>query len=210
MFLVSLSACSNSDSEPQTTIEADKSTDTVSTSAPVVPVVPDTPTVSETVEDQSSDLVEIMLVDKLDESRGYCLDIAGGQGARAPIERGLQAHTCYNYRGEILEDQGFDSTLINTGQFKISYFDVCMTVASITAGTSLSLEACNGSENQTFTLNDSGQLVVKSAPELCVTLDSSQQKTGRGGTPPHVMHPVSIEACDDAKQAYQTWSLNSL
>lgn len=60
-----------------------------------------------------------MLSSNLDEARGYCLDIAGGKGANAPLDKGLQAHTCYHYTGGILEDQGFDAALISEGEFRI-------------------------------------------------------------------------------------------
>jgi len=53
-------------------------------------------------------LVEVRLVDTIDEDRGYCLDIAGGKGANAPLDRGMQAHTCYDYTRGLLEDQSFD------------------------------------------------------------------------------------------------------
>ena len=56
----------------------------------------------------AAELVEIHLIDLLDEDRGYCLDIKGFK-SRAKIERGLQAHTCYSYQGNIAIDQAFDS-----------------------------------------------------------------------------------------------------
>ena len=62
-------------------------------------------------------LVEVMLVDKLDEPRGFCLDIVGSQRKATP-ERGLQAHTCYSYQGKIAVDQGFDGErlkVVNSG-----------------------------------------------------------------------------------------------
>ncbi|MGH1479196.1 MAG: hypothetical protein ACRBM6_10845 [Geminicoccales bacterium] len=55
----------------------------------------------------------------MDETRGYCLDIAGGRGKEAPLGHGLQAHTCYHNSGGVLEDQGFDAALIDEGQFRI-------------------------------------------------------------------------------------------
>jgi|GEM_PF-5292912 len=74
------------------------------------------------------ELVEVRLVDDVDQSRGYCPDIAGRRGTDAPLDKGLQAHTCYDYTGGLLEDQSFDATLIEQGQFRIPYFDVCMSV----------------------------------------------------------------------------------
>ena len=55
----------------------------------------------------SGNLVEIRLVDKLDEQRGFCIDIRGHK-ERAKVNRGLQAHTCYSYQGQLGVDQAFD------------------------------------------------------------------------------------------------------
>ena len=52
----------------------------------------------------AAELVEIHLIDLLDEDRGYCLDIKGFK-SKAKIDRGLQAHTCYSYQGNIAVDQ---------------------------------------------------------------------------------------------------------
>ena len=155
-------------------------------------------------------LVEIMLVSELDEARGYCLDIAGGKGVDAPLDKGLQAHTCYHYTGGVLEDQGFDRALIEEGQFRISYFDVCMTVPDIEEGAAISLGECASLDTQKFTLKPNGQLVTQVESELCVTVDSLTKKEGRGGSPIHVMRPLSLEPCDVSKSEYQTWSINQL
>ena len=53
-------------------------------------------------------LVEIKLLDNLDDKRGFCIDIKGHK-SKAKIERGLQAHTCYSYQGDIAVEQGFDA-----------------------------------------------------------------------------------------------------
>ncbi len=155
-------------------------------------------------------LVEVLLVDELDEARGYCLDIAGGRGKNAPLDKGLQAHTCYHYTGGILEDQGFDETLIEKGQFRIPYFDVCMSVPSVEAGAPISLGQCSTAETQEFTLKPDGQLVARTDPGLCVTVSATEKREGRGGTPVHVMRPLSLQPCDDAVKSYQTWSLHNL
>lgn len=154
--------------------------------------------------------VEIMLSSKLDEERGYCLDIAGGQGAKAPLDRGLQAHTCYHYTGDILEDQGFDAALISQGQFRISYFDVCMSVSSVEEGTAISLAQCDNSDTQKFIMQSSGQLVPHVAPNVCVTVNATEKREGRGGDPVHVMRPLSLQKCSEANESYQIWLINEL
>ena len=154
--------------------------------------------------------VEIMLADDLGDTRGYCLDVAGGQGKNAPVKNGLQAHTCYHYKGEILEDQGFDQTLIKKGTFFIPYFDVCMSVPSVETGAAITLSKCGDTDTQKFALNSNGQLASQANPELCITVSSTQEKQGRGGSPVHVMRPVSLQACDDSNKTYQTWTIHSL
>lgn len=157
----------------------------------------------------SKDLVEVMLVDKMDEPRGYCLDIAGGKGRDAPLDKGIQAHTCYNYTGKILEDQGFDPEEIKNGQFRIDYFNVCISADSISSGSGINLEQCNQSETQKFTLKPNGQLVIDANPDLCVTINHLEKKEGRGGSPVHVMRPLYLQKCSDEKEQYQTWTLNA-
>lgn len=160
--------------------------------------------------DAPEKMVEVMLASNLDEARGYCLDIAGGKGANAPLDKGLQAHTCYHYTGSILEDQGFDVSLISEGQFRISYFDVCMSVPSLEVGSAISLGICDNLDTQKFTLKSNGQLVAQVDQKLCVTVSSTEKKEGRGGSPVHVMRPLSLQSCDDTRKPYQTWLLNRL
>ncbi|WP_299411010.1 ricin-type beta-trefoil lectin domain protein [Acaryochloris sp. IP29b_bin.148] len=155
-------------------------------------------------------LVEVKLNDDIDESRGYCLDIAGGRGTKAPIEKGLQAHTCYDYTGGLLEDQSFDASLIEQGQFKIPYFDVCMTASSTEAGANLELATCDSTDTQKFSLESNGNLTLQAAPELCVTVSSTEKKEGRGATPVHVMRPLSLQPCSADNVEYQAWSTFSL
>ena len=158
----------------------------------------------------TSNTVEVMLVSTLDEERGYCLDIAGGQGVNAPLDRGLQAHTCYHYKGRILEDQGFDEELIKEGRFLITYFDVCMSVSSVVENETISLQSCNDADTQKFILKPNGNLVTAVDPNLCITVSSTEKKEGRGSSPVHVMRPVTLQVCDDSKDAYQIWSTNKI
>lgn len=170
-------------------------------------ILPATPFLAHAASEEN--VAEVMLISNLDESRGYCLDIAGGQGKQAPVERGLQAHTCYNYTGGILEDQGFDIQLISQGAFRIIYFDVCMT-ALLEEGAAISLEECNSSDNQNFLLKANGHISPAQNSSLCLTVDSDNKREGRGGSPAHVMRPVSLQLCDDSKNDYQRWTLKPL
>lgn len=162
------------------------------------------------ISNASETLVEIMLKEPLDEPRGFCIDIAGGKGKGALIKNGLQAHTCYHYEGALAEDQAFDKKLLSKGEFFIPYYNVCMAVETVQAGSPLILKKCQKKENQQFTLKPNGELVPSSKPELCVTVDASHVKKGRGGNPIHIMRKLSLEPCSATQKKYQRWGLNSL
>lgn len=170
-----------------------------------------TPGADNTSSTPGAQTVEIRLIDNVDEARGYCLDIAGGKGEGASVESGLQAHTCYDYTGSLLVDQSFDAALLaSTGEFKIPHFNVCMTASATQAGATLQLAACESKDTQLFTLKPDGQLVLKSNETLCVTVNSTEKKEGKGGDPVHVMRPVSLEACSAENAVYQSWKTFSL
>ena len=63
-----------------------------------------------------SELIELQLIDKLDETRSYFIDIKGHRES-AKVHLGLQAHTCYSYQGQLGVDQAFDKRLVQQGKF---------------------------------------------------------------------------------------------
>ena len=93
--------------------------------------------------------VEVTLVDRLDEPRGFCFDTLGFQD-RARPEEGLQTHSCYSYQGQLAVDQAFDGDLIPEGTFRLTEFDLCMTLTGAGIGSTFALEPCNGGELQQF------------------------------------------------------------
>jgi len=114
-------------------------------------------------------MVEIVLKDKLDGNlSGYCFDIVGG-GRNINPDDGLQAHTCYSYRGALGSDQAADPALLADGVIKIVAFDVCASVENAALDSTLDLKTCDGSDAQQFTISASGTIAPKSAPELCLT-----------------------------------------
>jgi len=70
---------------------------------------------------QADDNVEIYLLNQLDDPRGFCIDIRGHK-LKAKIDKGLQAHTCYSYQGEISPDQGFNPLKLTKNQFILPFF----------------------------------------------------------------------------------------
>lgn len=155
----------------------------------------------------AGDVVEVLLVDRLDDQRGFCLDIRGYKH-RARVDRGLQSHSCYSYQGQIGVDQGFDSDGIKAGRFHMPGFDVCMTAAAET-GARLGLAKCDGSSEQGFSMTANGEIVAKAAPKLCVTVAGGDSREGGGGRPVHLIRGLTLEACDEGRAKYQRWRVRT-
>jgi len=152
-------------------------------------------------------IVEIYLLDPLEDSRNFCVDIVGSK-ANADTQRGLQAHTCYSYQGEISVDQGFDKNRISEDEFFMPSFEVCMTFNS--SDNDLALGICNGSELQKFTFLTNGNIVINSDPSLCVTVDQNDAREGGGGNPVHLIRELKIEECQESLSMYQSWGIRSI
>ncbi len=148
--------------------------------------------------------VEVVLIDMLDEPRGFCIDILGFKQKAQP-ERGLQTHSCYSYQGEIAVDQAFDAARLKTGEFHMSAWNVCMTVPAPRAGVKLALQSCDGRPEQRFDFTPTGEIVSKANSQLCVTVGSGASIPGGGGKPVHLIRSLSVETCAPARAMYQKW-----
>ena len=153
-----------------------------------------------------SELVEIQLIDKLDETRSYCIDIKGYK-ERAKVDRGLQAHTCYSYQGQIGVDQAFDKGLIQFGKFYMPAFEVCMEAKSNKEGASLTLKDCNNTAVQKFDFSLENQIKVSGKHDLCLAVGSEKSKQGGGGTPPHLIRTLQLKSCSLTDLKYTAWKI---
>jgi len=148
--------------------------------------------------------VEVTLKDSLDgDLNGYCLDIKGGGQNINPAD-GLQAHTCYSYRGDLGSDQAIDPEGVTRGEFKIVAFEVCATMQGTEAGAEVALSACDGSEMQQFDFTENGYISPKTAPGMCLTA-GKETTFGRGGTSPHQIKTLTLQSCGDELTTYQEW-----
>lgn len=146
--------------------------------------------------------LEITLIDVLDGvTSSYCLDIAGGN-QNIDISNGLQAHTCYSYRGEIGTDQKFDPARFRSNELYMPDFDVCATASALTEGASIGLAECDGSDLQTVSFSGSGTISMIVAPQLCFTA-GTESRFGRSDV--HQIKALSLEACSPDREAYQMW-----
>ena len=155
---------------------------------------------------QADDNVEVYLLNQLDDSRGFCIDVKGHK-YKAQINKGLQAHTCYSYQGEISSDQGFNSRQLTKNQFILTSFNVCMEASSLTSSANLRLGKCDRNKLQNFEWSNKNKIHLIDNRKLCLTVDQEQSKKGGGGSPVHLMRNLSLELCTDSLNSYQAWGV---
>ena len=154
--------------------------------------------------------VEVKLIAPIEEDRGWCLDLRGGQNSGAPIG-GLHGHTCYTYNGNgVTSDQAFVmENIYEKNEFRmVDFSDKCMTLYEPKDGSFISMETCDEREAQDFMFNDAGQIIPEIMPELCLTIHSVTLPGG-GGNPVHFLRDLSFDACDSNINERQLWELRS-
>ncbi|MDA9990872.1 ricin-type beta-trefoil lectin domain protein [Paracoccaceae bacterium] len=152
------------------------------------------------------EIVEIFSLNQLDDNRGFCIDIRGHK-SKAKVNKGLQAHTCYSYQGEVAIDQGFDSLKLTKNQFYLPAFDVCMEANTNTASSSLILRKCQDEKLQKFEWDNEDNIHLIDNEKLCLTVSQGKSRKGGGGSPVHLIRNLSLELCSDTLQPFQKWSV---
>ena len=142
------------------------------------------------------DLLELKLLNNLDDKRGFCIDIKGHK-FRAKISRGLQAHTCYSYQGEIAVDQGLDANKLKQKQLFFPYFDVCVHPTSSNNPLNLNLIKCGSTEE--FVFSEDNTIRLKNNTNLCLTVAEGNSRHGGGGSPLHLIRNLSMQTCESTK-----------
>ena len=155
-----------------------------------------------------SEIVEVYLLDALNDSRKYCLDIIGYK-TNADINKGLQVHSCYSYQGEISVDQGFDKSRIDDNEFYIPLFKACMEAVKIEKSSRLELKNCDKNQKQEFIFQNDGKIQPLSNLNLCLTA-SENFREGGGGNPVHLIRDLSLQICDDTFSSRQKWSFRKI
>ena len=156
---------------------------------------------------QNNEKVEIYLIDNLDDSRGYCLDMKGYK-ENADTSRNMQVHTCYSYQGEIAVDQGFNKGKISEKEFYISHFKVCLEAENIESSSTIELNSCDKNQKQKFILQSNGKINPEGNINLCLTASVSSREGG-GGNPVHLIRDLSLELCNDDISTLQRWNMRT-
>ena len=154
------------------------------------------------------EIVEVYLIDSLNDSRKYCLDIIGSK-TNADVNKGLQVHSCYSYQGEISIDQGFGKARIDDNEFYIQFFNVCMQAVKTEKSSRLELKNCDKNQKQKFIFQNDGKIQPLGNLSLCLTA-SGNFKEGGGGNPVHLIRDLSLQVCDDKFSSRQKWSFRKI
>ncbi len=150
--------------------------------------------------------VEIFLKAKLDSTtNNYCFDIAGGN-KNIDINKGLQAHTCYSYKGKLGPDQIFDKSQFSKNKLFMSKYNVCANAEKLEVNSPIGLSNCNSSQLQQFKLNQQGKITSVVKPNLCIT---AAKDTRFGKSKKHQIKKLNLQACSDELARYQAWGLRS-
>lgn len=150
----------------------------------------------------SSELVEIYLLDSLDDERGFCIDIKGHKN-RAKIEKGIQAHTCYSYQGQVSIDQGFKKQNLTNSVFYIPGFSVCMKSKYINSKHQVILTKCDNLSDFIFSKN--GEIYSNKDKLFCLTVVENSLRKGKGGSPIHKIRDIELQKCNESIHYLQRW-----
>jgi hypothetical protein len=155
-----------------------------------------------------AETVEVYLLNNLNDTRGFCIDMTGYK-TNADVNKALQTHSCYSYQGSVSVDQGFDVSKISNGEFNLPFFNVCMEVESAESSSGLILRGCDKSPKQQFVFEDDGKIKPVNDPGLCLTA-SSDYREGGGGSPVHLIRDLSLIDCGASFSTRQNWGVRSV
>ena len=154
-----------------------------------------------------AETVEVYLLNNLNDTRGFCIDMTGYK-TNADVNKALQTHSCYSYQGSVSVDQGFDVSKISTGEFSLPFFNVCMEVENTESSSGLILRVCDNNPKQQFVFEDDGKIKPVNDLSLCLTA-SGDYREGGGGSPVHLIRDLSMSACDESLSTRQSWGFRS-
>ena len=154
-----------------------------------------------------AETVEVYLLNNLNDTRGFCIDMTGYK-TNADVNKALQTHSCYSYQGSVSVDQGFDVSKISNGEFSLPFFNVCMEVENTESSSGLILRGCDKSPKQQFVFEDDGKIKPVNDLSLCLTA-SGDYREGGGGSPVHLIRDLSMSACDESLSTRQSWGFRS-
>ena len=138
-----------------------------------------------------------------DEPDGYCLDIAGHRDNVQP-QRPLQVHTCKYGIWNL--DGIFETTALADGALRMPHFDLCVEAAEASVGADLMLASCDAAGLQDWRQLESGEIVLASQADLCVTI---RDAPGQSAGPVYIRNTVSLDLCTTEGADRQRWTFKA-
>ena len=113
------------------------------------------------------------------------LDIPGHM-AGVRTDSPLHAHTCKH--GIWNQDGRFDVAALGNGVIRMPHYELCLQAEDTSIGARLRLAECSEAELQTWTLQDSGEISLEAAPQMCITIEEGPGRNAGG--PRYLMKSV--------------------
>ena len=101
----------------------------------------------------------------------------------------LHAHTCKH--GIWNQDGRFDVAALGDGVIRMPHYELCLQAEDTSIGARLRLAECSEAEFQTWTLQDSGEISLEAAPQMCITIEEGPGRNGGG--PRYLMKSVGLD-----------------
>ncbi len=101
-------------------------------------------------------------------------------------------------------DGRFDRTALDEGRLEMPYFERCMEAASPTLGSRFFAKACTDEPMQRFTHLETGQIVLASNPELCMSVPDEPHRDAGGDD--FWMNGLILDACGEQDTERQRWT----
>ena len=137
----------------------------------------------------------IQLIDPLDESEFYCVDVRGF-GSGAQTDRSLQAHTCKPGG----EDELFLVNHPSQGQLFMPAYDLCLEAE----GDAVFVRTCSDSSTQRFNIGYDGT-VRADEDRLCLAVASGEGE--RAGGASHLRRDLLLVDCTEGQRHLSRWIL---
>ena len=145
----------------------------------------------------------------LGDPSGYCLDIPGF-GPRMRRDAPINTHTCKYNRPGFSVDEEFELT--ESQQLRLPEYDLCLSAGSFEAGSDVFTIDCAQDNAHAWTMQTKGQVSPADFAGLCLTLGEQKVyvNSSPGNLVPNSTRSISLQACDDDREQYQSWRWSGL
>lgn len=209
-LIITTVACGTSDPAPTPAPTPQPTQTAVPTPVPPTPTIPaptptaavptpaTPPTTGIDVDPATAEATLVQLIDALDESEYYCVDVPGF-GRSLQLEAALMAHTCKPGA----DDEMFAVNRPGPGNLSMPAYDLCMEADAAGSPVQLYLRECTDSTLQRFDFDPDGRLVL-SGMGLCMAV-SPEDGEPTGG-PSHLRRDLLMLDCAETEPALSQWA----